>query len=389
MTVASTTPPLTIALVAGELSGDTLGATLIRDLKTLAAQSGQSVRLIGIGGPQMQAEGLEPLGDMERLAVFGLVEVAGRLKELFALRDQLVHEFTQAGTSIFIGIDAPDFNLRLALPLRQAGIKTVQYVSPSVWAWRQGRVKAIAAAVDLVLCLFPFEPDFYAQHQVQAVYVGHPLTQQLKPQPIDASLRTRYGLAPEQPVLALLPGSRRAEVARLWPLFLEVGQALKRQLPTLQLVTAAANAARQAQLTHSIPPGLAVTVIPANNSGDSGRLAMQLADVVLLASGTASFECMLLDRPQVVAYKLNWLTYWLARFLVKTPFVALPNILAQQEIVPERIQAAASAMTLTSDLQNLLIEPQTQQQQFAQIRTQLAVRPGLAAASVWQLLMKP
>lgn len=379
--------PVTIALVAGELSGDTLGASLMRDLRQLAQAAGQTVGFIGIGGAQMQAEGLQPLGDMERLAVMGIAEVAGRLRELLALRDQLVSQFVARQVCLFVGIDAPDFNLRLALPLRQQGIRTVQYVSPSVWAWRQGRVKAIAAAVDRVLCLFPFEPAFYARHQVDAVYVGHPLVRTLTAAAPQPDQRQQWGLRPAQPVMALLPGSRRGEIERLGSLFLQVAGQLHQRYPDWQFITAAANPQRQQQLQQLIDQaGLPVTIIPAQDTGNAGRIAMQLADVVLLASGTASFEAMLLDRPQVIAYQVHWLTYWLVRWLIRIPYVGLPNILAGRELVPERIQGQASVASLTEAVTQVWQQPELQRQAFAAIRAELAVEPGRAAEAVWSLI---
>ncbi|MEL0027092.1 MAG: lipid-A-disaccharide synthase, partial [Perlucidibaca sp.] len=231
-------------IVAGEVSGDTLGAGLIRALR----QHYPDARFIGIAGPQMLAEGAETLVPMERLSVMGLVEVLGRIRELFQVRDQLIARLQDERIDAFIGIDAPDFNLRIAARLKQAGIPTVHYVSPSVWAWRQGRVKGIRASVDLMLCLLPFEKAFYDKHGVRAVFVGHPLADSLPLQPETAQARAQLALLPEDHCVALLPGSRRGEVASLLPLLLETAERLQRQLPGLRFLIPAINQDRRQEI---------------------------------------------------------------------------------------------------------------------------------------------
>lgn len=336
--------PLRIGIVVGEVSGDTLGAALIRSFK----EQGIHAVFEGIGGEQMLAEGFSSIYPMERLAVMGLVEVMGRLKELFAIRDDLLARWQADPVDVFIGIDAPDFNLRLSAKLKPLGIKTVQYVSPSVWAWRQGRVHGIRAAVDLVLCLFPFEVDFYTQHDVKAVFVGHPLAQQIPLHYDHLEAKQLLNIAPQQAVIGLLPGSRSGEVSRLAPLLFESAELLLNNNPNLKFIVPAINPMRLEQINqildaYSCALKQAVRVLKASDQqANIGRQVMAASDLVLLASGTATLECLLYGRPMVVVYKLHWLTYMIANWMVKIPYKSLPNILAGKEIVPELIQYDAT-----------------------------------------------
>lgn len=378
--------PVRIGIVVGEVSGDTLGAALIRALK----RQGIHAIFEGIGGPQMIAEGFQSAYPMERLAVMGLVEVMGRLKELFAIRDDLVARWKANPVDIFVGIDAPDFNLRLASQLRPLGMKTVQYVSPSVWAWRQGRVHGIRAAVDLVLCLFPFEVDFYVKHQVPAVFVGHPLAREIPLRHDLALAKQQLGLDPLQPVVGLLPGSRAGEVTRLAPVLFDTALRLLQSQPGLGFVVPAINQARFAQIQTilaSYPATLrrAVQVIHAQESKSRvGRDVMAASDLVLLASGTATLECLLLGRPMVVVYKLHWLSYWLASFMVRIPYKSLPNILASREVVPELIQYDASPEKIYQAAMALMTTQKGKLQQQAlhaihqQLQGQQAIDPAIA-----------
>lgn len=382
-----------VGIVAGELSGDTLGANLMRDMRRLQP----NLEFIGIGGPQMQAEGLISLYPLERLSVMGLVEVLGRLRELFQIRDGLLAQFTsEQPIELFIGIDAPDFNLRLSAKLKPLSIRTVQYVSPSVWAWRQGRVHGIRAAVDLVLCLFPFEVAFYQQHDVNAVFVGHPLATQLPLNHRSEHGKKLFGMTPDRRVVALLPGSRAGEVARLTPLLLEVARQLQQDDPNLRFLIPAANLARDHQirlLRDALPEPLrhAVRIIkPQDDSGQVGRQVMAASDLVILASGTATLEALLLARPMLVVYQVHWLTYLIARYLIKIKHVALPNILAGRSIVPELIQQDAIPAHVVAAARNLLAHPDLiaqQQRELHQIHTDLqAAKSASAAAAVLQLL---
>lgn len=337
---------LRIALVAGEASGDILGAGLMQALKRQYPQ----VEFIGIGGPRMEAEGLVSYFPMERLAVMGLVEVLGRLRELLARRKRLIRTLIEARPDVFIGIDAPDFNLTLELKLRQAGIKTVHYVSPSVWAWRQKRVLKIREACDLMLTLFPFEARFYLDHQVPVRFVGHPLANTIPLQADRAVARDALGLEQDVPVVALMPGSRGGEVARLGELFLDSAERLRALRPGVQFVLPCASVERRAQLEAMLGP----RNLPLRLLDGRSHEALAACDAVLIASGTATLEALLFKRPMVVAYKVAPLTYRILKRLVTSPYISLPNLLAERLLVPELIQDAATPEALAQTLAPLL-----------------------------------
>ncbi|MDV2440985.1 lipid-A-disaccharide synthase [Acinetobacter gerneri] len=349
---------LKIGIVVGEVSGDTLGAKLIRSFR----EQGIDVEFEGIGGPQMIAEGFKSYYPMDILSVMGIVEVLKDLKKLFAVRDGLVEKWTNDPVDIFIGIDAPDFNLRLSKSIKEKNlaIKTVQYVSPSVWAWRQGRVHGIRATIDLVLCLFPFEKAFYHQFNVNAAFVGHPLASQL---PLENPIRPAkeaLGLDPDQKFIALLPGSRGGEVERLAPLVLDAAQLIQAKHPEYQFLIPAINDARKQQIEKILeqyPESLRVQIkLLENQDNESkiGRMVMNASDIVALASGTATLEAMLLHRPMVTFYKLNWLTYIIAKLLVKIPYYSLPNIIAGKKVISELIQSDATPENLANDIEKLM-----------------------------------
>jgi lipid-A-disaccharide synthase len=327
------TRPLKFALVAGEASGDTLGAGLIEEMRKLAPDS----TFVGMAGPKMIAAGCEPWYRAEEIAVMGFFEVLPHLRRILALRRELVARIERERVDAFIGIDAQDFNKPAEAALKRAGIKTVQYVSPQVWAWRQSRVATIREAVDLVLCVLPFEPKFYEAHGVDARFVGHPLADMI-PMSVDKSAaRASLGLAPDKPILAVLPGSRRSEVSRLAAPFMATAAWLESRVPDLTVAVAIASDS-VAELFHEATFGLDVSrakLIP-----QKAREIMAAADVVLTASGTASLEALLTKRPMVVAYKMVPLTYWLLRRLgvSKLPYFSLPNLLAGRALVPEFVQ---------------------------------------------------
>ncbi len=331
-----------IALVAGELSGDLLGAGLITALKERYPHA----QFIGVGGPAMVSQGLESWTPLERLAVMGLVEVVRHLPELLRIRRQLVRRLLADPPAVFIGIDAPDFNLGLERRLRVCGVPTVHYVSPSVWAWRPWRVRKIARAVDRMLTLLPFEATFYEQQGVPVRYVGHPLADEI-PLSSDAGAARRalgLSLSVGTRVVALLPGSRMGEVSRLGPLFLETARWLLAQRPDLHFLLPAATPSlykvlERLRLEQAADVPLTLT------RGDS-RDVMAAADTVLLASGTATLEAMLLKRPMVVAYQVAPITAWIARRLVNIPHFSLPNLLTGRQLVPEFFQEAATAANL-------------------------------------------
>lgn len=349
---------LKIGIVVGEVSGDTLGVKLMRSFR----EQGIDAEFEGIGGPQMIAEGFNSYYPMETLSVMGIVEVLKDLKKLFAVRDGLINQWTQHPVDIFIGIDAPDFNLRLSKSIKEKNlpIKTVQYVSPSVWAWRQGRVHGIKQSIDLVLCLFPFEKVFYERYEVPAAFVGHPLAKQLPLENPIQIAKQQLGLNENQKHIALLPGSRKGEVERLLPMLLGAANILHTKYPDIQFLIPAINDARKQQIEQGVEqlaPQLKAKIhILENTDSESkiGRMVMNASEVIALASGTATLEAMLMHRPMVTFYKLHWLTYLIAKFLVKIPYYSLPNIIAGKKVIEELIQADATPENLAAEIEKLM-----------------------------------
>ncbi|HCA5039747.1 TPA: lipid-A-disaccharide synthase [Acinetobacter baumannii] len=349
---------LKIGIVVGEVSGDTLGVKLMRSFR----EQGIDAEFEGIGGPQMIAEGFNSYYPMETLSVMGIVEVLKDLKKLFAVRDGLINQWTQHPVDIFIGIDAPDFNLRLSKSIEEKNlpIKTVQYVSPSVWAWRQGRVHGIKQSIDLVLCLFPFEKVFYEQYEVPAAFVGHPLAKQLPLENPIQIAKQELGVDENQKHIALLPGSRKGEVERLLPMLLGAANILHTKYPDIQFLIPAINDARKQQIEQGVEqlaPQLKAKIhILENTDSESkiGRMVMNASDIIALASGTATLEAMLMHRPMVTFYKLHWLTYLIAKFLVKIPYYSLPNIIAGKKVIEELIQADATPENLAAEIEKLM-----------------------------------
>ncbi|MEH6912148.1 MAG: lipid-A-disaccharide synthase [Oceanicoccus sp.] len=328
---------LRIGIVAGEASGDILGAGLIRAIK----KRHNDVSFEGVGGPLMIAQGFNSHWPMERLSVMGFVEPLKRLPELLRMRASLKNYFSDNPPDLFLGIDSPDFTLNIELTLRKAGILTAHYVSPSVWAWRQGRVKKIAKAVDRMLTLLPFEAEFYHQHNVPVTFVGHPLADQfslsveeLAQQKADA--RVKFLLAETDTVVALLPGSRGGEVRKLAVPFIETARWCLHQRKELKFVLPAANQERKIQLQALLQEhgkGLPITLVDGQSQS-----VMAAADVVLMASGTTTLEALLMKKPMVVAYRLAGLTFSIVSRLLKSPYFSLPNLLAGEELVPEVLQ---------------------------------------------------
>ncbi|QQS55544.1 MAG: lipid-A-disaccharide synthase [Candidatus Competibacteraceae bacterium] len=333
-----------IVLVAGELSGDLLGAGLITALRTHYPHA----RFSGIGGPGMIERGLRSLVPLERLAVMGLVEVLRHLPELLRIRRRLYRELLADPPAVFVGIDAPDFNLGLERRLRIRGIPTVHYVSPSVWAWRPWRVRKIARSVNLILTLLPFEAVFYQRHGVPVRYVGHPLADSISPHndPLLARQLLHLQAPAEARIVALLPGSRRGEVGRLGPLLLDTATWLWARRPELHFLLPAATP-KLFEVLESMRAER-VPTLPLTLVHGQPREAMAAADVVLLASGTATLEAMLLKRPMVVAYRVAPVTAWIARRLLTVSHFALPNLLAGRALVPEFVQEAATVENLGS-----------------------------------------
>ncbi len=334
----------TIALVAGEASGDQLGAALMSRL----LETCPNARFVGIGGAKMQAVGMESWWDSKELAVMGLFEVLSHLPRLLEIRRELKRRLAGLRPDVFIGIDAPDFNLGLEIALRRQGIRTVHYVSPTVWAWRQRRVHKIARAADLVLCLFPFEPDFYRDHGVEAVYVGHPLADQIQPDFNPAAARAKLGLETETETVALLPGSRVSEVHRLAEPLLGAARILAAQRPGLQFAAAMANEAVSEEFRRSMDRYDFGGVTLVDNDP---RTVIAAADAVICASGTATLETLLVNRPLVMTYKISAASYNFAKYsrLIRPQLFSLPNILAGERLIPEVIQEEATAENLARE----------------------------------------
>ncbi len=327
--------PLRIGIVAGEVSGDALGAGLIEAVRALRPDA----VFEGIAGELMRAAGCRVLAGAERLSVMGFSEVLGRLPDLLRLRRSIARHFIGAPPDVFVGIDAPDFNLGLERRLKRAGVRTVHYVSPSVWAWRRYRLRRIARSTDRVLVLFPFEAGFYRSHDIAVDFVGHPLADEIAAVPDRQAARRRLALAADAPWIALLPGSRRSEVDRLLPVFLRTARWCLRHRPDLRFVIPAATpalAGRCRELTGNGFDDLPLSVVEGQ-----AREVMAAADAVLLASGTVALECLLVGRPMVVAYRMHPFSYQLASRLLRLPWVSLPNIIAGRALVPEYLQGAA------------------------------------------------
>lgn len=378
--------PLTIALVAGESSGDSLGAALVGALRA----SLPDAQFVGIAGPKMQAAGCRSLYPLERLSVLGLFETFGRYPELLRLRSRLVKQWLSTPPDLFIGIDAPDFNLTLEERLRAGGVKTVHYASPQVWAWRRYRVKKIMRAVDLLLVLFPFEVDFYREHRVPVEYVGHPFADDI-PLDIDRdAAREKLRLPARDSVIALLPGSRRSEVKRLAPAMIDTAKWLSARRPSMQFVVPLANQRVRAVFERSLSEDPGTTAFTLFDG--ASRTAMAAADAVLLASGSATLEALLLKRPMVITYKMNPVTYMIATVWLRRNIehVGLPNLLARRALVPECLQHDAVAEKLGPPLLDYLERPCALNDLYTEYRAmhQLLRRDatGRAARAVLTLL---
>ncbi|MCC2655052.1 MAG: lipid-A-disaccharide synthase [Panacagrimonas sp.] len=386
--------PLRIALVAGELSGDLLGSSIVRALRQRLPLGTQ---IYGVAGPRMVEAGCEAIESIDQLSVMGLAEVLPAIPRLLRLRARLIERFTADRPDVFVGLDAPDFNLGLARRLRARGLRTLHVVSPTIWAWRPGRVKGIARAVDRMLCLFPFEPRHYAGSGVDACYIGHPLAEELDDGVSTARARAGLGwdadASGQVPVVAILPGSRGGELKYLAEPFARAAALLHERIPGIRFVSPVAKP--------SLEPGLRAAIaahapqcrwdVIAGRSRD----AMQAADAVLLASGTATLECLLLGRPMVVAYRSSRLTAWLMLDLglLKTRYVSLPNLLADEPTVTELLQDEARPARLADEVQVLLRDPGRRSRQlgaFAAVRATLRRdAASLAADAIVDLARRP
>lgn len=371
----STSPK--VAIVAGEHSGDLLGAGLMRALR----KRHPDVRFIGVGGPLMEDAGMTSFFPMDDLAVMGIAEVLQRLPKLLKHRKNLVRFLIEEQPDVMVGIDAPDFNLTVETRLKNAGIPTLHYVSPSVWAWREGRIKGIKKAVDHVLCLLPFEKDFYNKHQLPATFVGHPLADDIPMQWDQQQARTELTLNQNASYLAIMPGSRKGEIARMAPVFLRVAERLSKHYPELRFVAPMISETRAEQFKALIDehcPQLDI-VVPV---GDSRRV-MAAVDYLLLTSGTVALEALLIKRPMVVAYRFHWLSYQIIKRLFHAPFFSLPNLLAGKRIVPELAQSEASESAIEAEMAQLMdADNSALIAQFERLHQQLKVSASEKAATV-------
>lgn len=370
-----------VGMIAGEASGDSLGEGLIRAIRRLCPDA----TFEGIGGPKMIAQGFTSFTPMERLSVMGFVEPLARLPELLRIKKNLESRFIASPPDVFVGIDSPGFNLRVEQVLHDAQIPTVHYVSPSVWAYGQKRIHKIAKATDLVLALFPFETPFYDRYQVPVRFVGHPLADTI---PIEGGgiveqriAREKLGVEQSGVYVALMPGSRRNEIARLGPVFIQAAMRVRERNPDLQFLLPCANQERERQVLQLLQAAGAQEGFHVFNG--LSHQVMRAADVVLLASGTATLEAMLLKRPMLVAYSLSPLTYALASRMLKVPYVSLPNLLAGERLVAEFLQYDVTVDKLCAELERLLDDSEAQEAllcRYREIHEQIRCDADMQAA---------
>ena len=346
------TEPIHFGIVAGEKSGDILGASLITALRSLYP----NCEFVGVGGPAMEALGCESLTPMERLSVMGFVEPLGRLPELLKLKKHLEQRFLKEKPAAFIGIDSPDFNLRLAASLHQQRIKTVHYVSPSVWAYRQKRILNIKKSIDLMLTLFPFEKAIYDEHKVRVACVGHPLADQIGFEDNKAKHRQELGLASDARVITLMPGSRAGEIKRLAPTFFEAALAALQKYPQLKFLIPCSGVETKAQISGLLMQMKIFESDQFQLVNDSHK-AISAGDLIIMASGTATLEALLLRRPMLICYKVAALTYAIGSRLLKIPYVGLPNLLAGKKLVPEYLQGELTVAALVDEIENFMTQP--------------------------------
>ncbi|WP_324187579.1 lipid-A-disaccharide synthase [Thiomicrorhabdus heinhorstiae] len=347
-----------IAMVAGEASGDTLGADLMAGLKKRFPQA----RFIGIGGPKMQQLGLKSWFPMERLSVMGFFEVLKRLPELLRLRKQLIQRLTEVRPDVFIGVDAPDFNFTVEKRLKSLGIPTVHYVGPSVWAWREKRLLKIKQAVDGVLVLFPFETPYYDRYGIASRFVGHPLANQVPEFPDKAQAKAQLQIDLSAPLTAILPGSRMSEIEQMAEPYFLAAARLQTDYPQMQFVVPCVHERarlRLQEIKQSCAPQLAINFL----DGQS-QLALEACDQAVVTSGTATLECALMRRPLVLAIKLHPITHWIMKRLSTTEWVGLPNVLAQETLVTELIQDEASSGAIYQELKRLIEDPVLREKQL-------------------------
>jgi lipid-A-disaccharide synthase len=371
--------PLTIGLVVGEASGDTLAAGLVRVLRE---RYPGKIKVIGVVGPKLQKEGAELLYSMDHLSVMGLVEPLSRLPTLITIRRRLKKYFIENPPDVFIGVDSPDFNLGLEVALRKAGIPVVHYVSPTVWAWRKGRIHKISRAVDRMLTLFPFESEFYKRHKVPVTFVGHPLADEIEEDQSMASVRVQLGIQEKAKVVAILPGSRGNEIKQMTAVFIKTAIHCAHAVPDVQFIIPLVNEAHVIlvkEKVRQLAPTLKINIVLGK-----AHDAVLASDAVLVTSGTATLETMLLQKPMVVAYRMAKLSYLIAGLLVKVPFIALPNLLAEKELVPEFIQEKANPENLSQAIVEFLSNENKRNaldKEYKRIHQMLACNANLQSAN--------
>ncbi|BBF85579.1 lipid-A-disaccharide synthase [Aquitalea magnusonii] len=374
---------LKVAMVAGEASGDLLAAHLMDALQARHAD----IEFAGIGGPRMEARGFTSMVPQEKLAVRGYAEVLRSLPELLRIRRNLREQLQAEKPDVFIGVDAPDFNLALETALKKQGIATIHYVSPSVWAWRLERIYKIGRAVNRVLCLFPMEPALYQQAKVRADFVGHPLASEIPMQPDQLAMREQLGLPRQGPVFTLMPGSRKSELEFMAPLYIEAARLLLRDYPDATFLVPLATRATMDLFDRMLTQHKAWD-LPLRKLFGHAQMAMIASDVVLVTSGTATLEVALTKRPMVISYKLSWLTYLLVKRKIKLPYVGLPNILCGRFVVPELLQKDATAPKLAAEVKRLYEDKDARAevlQTFGDLhQSLLADTAALAATAVLQ-----
>ncbi|NKB32031.1 MAG: lipid-A-disaccharide synthase [Pseudomonadales bacterium] len=379
------TKPIRFAIVAGEKSGDILGASLIKALR----EHYPDAEFFGVGGPSMLELGCESLTPMDRLSVMGFVEPLGRLPELIRLKNRLEKRILEEKPVAFIGIDSPDFNLRLASKLHAQGIKTVHYVSPSVWAYRQKRIFKIKRSIDLMLTLFPFETEIYKQHDVPVACVGHPLADQISFEDNKSIYRAEFGIRDNEQVITLMPGSRGGEIKRLTATFLEAAINLLRRHSQLKFIIPYSGIEAKAQISNYLK---AANIFESEQFRlvDNSHKAISVSDLVVMASGTATLEGLLLRRPMIICYKLAPITYAIGSRLLQVPFVGLPNLLAGKKVIPEYLQNDVTVNNLVAEIDSFIKQPDSFDEAlgtFAEIHASL--RGGAsnkAAAAISKML---
>ena len=378
----TTAGPL-VAMVAGETSGDLLAGLLLDGLHA----RWPGLRAVGIGGPQMGRRGFEAWWPSDKLAVRGYVEVLRHYREIVGIREQLKARLLRTRPDVFIGVDAPDFNLDLERDLKTAGIRIVHFVSPSVWAWRPERIETIRRSVDHVLCIFPFEVELLRRHGIGATYVGHPLANVIPMMPDRAGARQALGLGADDRVVAILPGSRKSEIQYLAPRFFKAAALMQQAQPALKFMVPAIPAL-QAQITQAAQAaglGSAVRIVPGQS-----HTVLAACDVTLIASGTATLEAALFKRPMVIAYSMNWLSWQIMRRKQLQPWIGLPNILCREFVVPELLQDAATPQALAEAVLQWFDAPERMaalQQKFGALHAELQRDTSrLAADAIEQIL---